>query len=137
MTLILEEAIRQRLNSRTRRTLEEPHFRRAAVLVPLFEADGEAHLVFTKRSDTVDHHKGQVSFPGGGRDTTDASLLGTALRETEEEVGLKASDVKVLGALDDTVTMSNYVVSPFVVSGEHSKDTFTLQFSLLLIWRKR
>ena len=67
MTLILEEAIRQRLNSRTRRTLEEPHFRRAAVLVPLFEADGEAHLVFTKRSDTVDHHKGQVSFPGAPR----------------------------------------------------------------------
>lgn len=125
MTLILEEAIRQRLNSRTRRTLEEPHFRRAAVLVPLFEADGEAHLVFTKRSDTVDHHKGQVSFPGGGRDTTDASLLGTALRETEEEVGLKASDVKVLGALDDTVTMSNYVVSPFVGLIPHPYD-FTI-----------
>lgn len=114
MSLSLEETIRQRLARRNRRTIEEPHLRHSAVLVPLFEADGEVRLLLTKRSDTVEHHKGQVSFPGGGRDDDDASLLETALRETEEEIGLKVSDVKPLGALDDTVTTTNFVVSPFV-----------------------
>lgn len=114
MTTGLEETIRQRLSGRSRRTVDEPHLMRAAVLVPLFEADGEPHVLFTKRSDTVEHHKGQVSLPGGVCDPGDASLLDTALRETEEEIGLKASDVLVLGALDDYVTRTNFVVSPFV-----------------------
>jgi 8-oxo-dGTP pyrophosphatase MutT (NUDIX family) len=114
MSPSLEETIRQRLARRKRSTIEEPHLRHSAVLVPLFEADGEARLVFTKRSDTVEHHKGQVSFPGGGRDDDDASLLETALRETEEEIGLRASDVRPLGALDDKVTTTNFVVTPFV-----------------------
>ncbi|MFQ6673045.1 MAG: CoA pyrophosphatase [Candidatus Tectimicrobiota bacterium] len=114
MPLNLEATIRQCLTRRARRTTEHSTLRNAAVLVPLFEAAGEARLLFTKRSDTVEHHKGQVSFPGGGRDPQDASLLETALRETEEEIGLKASDVTVLGALDDFVTSTNFVVSPFV-----------------------
>lgn len=125
MTLSLEETIRQRLARRRRRTIEEPHLRHSAVLLPLFEADGEAHLVFTKRSDTVEHHRGQVSFPGGGRDVEDASLLETALRETEEEIGLRASDVTPLGALDDNVTTTNFIVSPFVGLIPHPYD-FTI-----------
>ena len=110
----MEETIRRRLSGRPRRVINEPRLRHAAVLVPLFEADGEARVLFTKRSDTVEHHKGQVSFPGGGRDPGDASLLETALRETEEEIGLEASGVRVLGALDDYVTSTNFAVSPFV-----------------------
>jgi 8-oxo-dGTP pyrophosphatase MutT (NUDIX family) len=110
----LEETIRRCLTLRPRRIINEPNYRRAAVLVPLFESDGEVHVLFTKRSDTVEHHKGQVSFPGGGHDPDDADLLETALRETQEEIGLQASDVRVLGALDDYVTISDFVVSPYV-----------------------
>lgn len=110
----LEETIRRCLTIRPRRIINEPNFRRAAVLVPLLESDGEVHVLFTKRSDTVEHHKGQVSFPGGGHDPDDADLLETALRETQEEIGLQASDVRVLGALDDYVTISDFVVSPYV-----------------------
>jgi 8-oxo-dGTP pyrophosphatase MutT (NUDIX family) len=112
------------------------------VLVPIFEADGQVHVLFTKRSDTVEHHKGQVSFPGGGKDPEDADLLVTALRETEEEIGLNASDVHVLGALDDYVTISRFIVSPYVgliphpyeftVSDFEIDELFTVPVSTLL-----
>lgn len=110
----LEDTIRRCLAQRPRRVIKDPAFRRAAVLVPLFETDGEVHVLFTKRSDSVEHHKGQVSFPGGGQDPEDRDLMVTALRETEEEIGLKGTEVKVLGRLDDYVTISKYMVSPFV-----------------------
>ncbi len=60
-------------------------------------------------------HKGQVCFPGGKQEPTDSDLLQTALRETEEEIDLKAGDVEILGELDDIPTITtNYVISPFV-----------------------
>lgn len=114
MDSLLEDNIRRCLAQRPRRVIKDTNFRRAAVLVPLFETDGEVHILFTKRSDSVEHHKGQVSFPGGGQDPEDRDLLVTALRETEEEIGLDASEVRVLGRLDDYITISNYMVSPFV-----------------------
>jgi len=68
----------------------------------------------------VEFHKGQICFPGGTYQPGDTSLLQTALRETEEEIGLKAEDVKILGELDDTITVtSGYVISPFVVFIPH------------------
>ncbi|MBI3326935.1 MAG: CoA pyrophosphatase [Nitrospinae bacterium] len=89
--------------------------RQAAVLLPLFkDADGY-HLLFTKRTDTVRHHKGQISFPGGSFDRRDGNLLQTALRESYEEVGIRPEDVRVLGRLDDSPTVStNFMISPFV-----------------------
>jgi len=87
----------------------------AAVLIPIFCKDGEYHILFIKRSDQVQHHKGQISFPGGARSETDASLLETALRESWEEIGLEVKDVEVLGELDDTpTTTSSFNVSSFV-----------------------
>ena len=87
----------------------------AAVLIPLFYNEGQYHVLFTQRSDEVNFHKGQVCFPGGGPEARDSSLLQTALREAEEEIGLKREDVEVLGELDDSVTVtSGYVISPFV-----------------------
>lgn len=87
----------------------------SAVLVPIFCKEGEYHLLFTRRTEKVKYHKGQISFPGGARHKSDRTILDTALRETAEEIGLKEDAVEVVGKLDDVVTAtSNYLVSPFV-----------------------
>ena len=89
--------------------------RQAAVLLPLFKDTTDYHLVFTKRTETVKHHKGQVSFPGGAFEPADMTLLTTALRESFEEVGLCPEHVTILGRLDDLATFStNFTISPFV-----------------------
>lgn len=108
------EQIRRTLTTRERRVIDPPRLRPAAVLVPLFEADGDLHVLLTLRTETVGHHKGQVSFPGGGRHDDDHDLLATALRESHEEIGLPASQVEVLGALDDVPTISSFQVTPWV-----------------------
>ena len=87
---------------------------RAAVLIALYEQEGTPHVLLTVRTDTVEHHKGQISFPGGAQDPEDPDLVATALRESEEEIGLQRGDVEVWGRLDDIVTISNFVVSPYV-----------------------
>lgn len=111
----LEALIHRRLTSRDRRVLEEPRWRRAAVLVPLYDTDEGPFVLFTRRTDTVEHHKGQISFPGGAADPADPDVLTTALRETEEELGIPPTDVKVLGTLDDVPTVvSGFVITPFV-----------------------
>jgi 8-oxo-dGTP pyrophosphatase MutT (NUDIX family) len=93
-----------------------PGSRPAAVLVPLFEADGEAEVVLTKRPDTMPTHQGEVSFPGGGmRAGVDESLLDAALREAEEEIGLPRSAVDVVAELDTLATVgSRFTITPFV-----------------------
>lgn len=86
----------------------------AAVLVPIFFKDNQAHLLFTKRTDYVEHHKGQISFPGGRRDPEDSSLKVTALRETEEEVGILGQDISIVGQTDIFLTNTHFLVTPFV-----------------------
>lgn len=87
----------------------------AAVLVPLFMDGGELHAVFTKRQEDLRRHPGEISFPGGRRDPVDADLLATALREAEEEIGLPAATVEIVGALQPTPTIATgYAVYPFV-----------------------
>jgi len=88
--------------------------REAAVLAPVLERDGEAHLLFTKRASHLGRHPGQMSFPGGGREPEDRTLTDTALREAREEVGMRAEEVDVVGRLDDTRTSSQYRIRPFV-----------------------
>jgi 8-oxo-dGTP pyrophosphatase MutT (NUDIX family) len=86
----------------------------AAVIVPVIDVD-EPTLLFTKRTETVRDHKGEISFPGGARHPEDADLLSTALRETREELGIPPDAFEVLGALPPTHTMvSGYVIAPFV-----------------------
>nr|MBC8280687.1 CoA pyrophosphatase [Chloroflexota bacterium] len=70
--------------------------------------------LLNKRSEVVEHHKGEISFPGGARDPEDRDFLDTALRETEEEMGIARSDVTVLGQLDDVVTRTNFGVRVFI-----------------------
>ena len=86
----------------------------SAVLLPIYRQQDEYYLVFTKRTEQVMTHKGQISFPGGVQEG-DETLLDTALRECAEEIGLVADKVTILGRLDDTITQtSHYVISPFV-----------------------
>jgi len=86
----------------------------AAVLVPLYLDGGALHAVFTKRRDDLRRHGGEISFPGGRQDE-DEDLRLTALRESEEEIGLDAGDVELIGALQPTPTIAtNYAVYPFV-----------------------
>jgi 8-oxo-dGTP pyrophosphatase MutT (NUDIX family) len=88
--------------------------RRAAVLMLLYERDGGIHILFQKRTETVQDHKGQVSLPGGSRDPEDESLVATALRETFEEIGVQPVDIEVFGQLDELRTSTNYRITPFV-----------------------
>jgi 8-oxo-dGTP pyrophosphatase MutT (NUDIX family) len=86
----------------------------AAVLVPLFERDGEVYLWLVRRPTSMRSHAGQVAFPGGKRDEADASLCTTALREAHEELGIAPAEVDVLGALDETRTFTGFTISPWV-----------------------
>jgi 8-oxo-dGTP pyrophosphatase MutT (NUDIX family) len=89
--------------------------RAAAVLVPLFDLDGEIGVVLTQRTEHLRRHSGQVSFPGGAWEPSDASLKDTALRESYEEIGLDPAAVDVLGMMDDVPTVgSDYMVRPYV-----------------------
>lgn len=87
----------------------------AAVLVPLFVENGELHAVFTRRREDMRRHAGEISFPGGRRDDTDPDLLATAIRESQEEIGLDPATVTPLGALQPTLTVATgYAIHPFV-----------------------
>lgn len=88
--------------------------RPAAVLIPLFVRDKALWTLFTKRTDLVEHHKGQISFPGGGAHASDANAWETAVRETEEEIGVPRQSVRILGALPKLVTVTDFEISPFV-----------------------
>jgi len=106
--------VQGRLASRVRHSEHDPNLICAAVLLPLLCKDGEWHVLVTQRTEQVEHHKGQVSFPGGACDVEDADLRSTALRETFEEIGVPPDSVEILGQLDDFPTISHFIVTPFV-----------------------
>ena len=110
----LREPLRARLESRKRHTSPLGLGRASAVLVPLFERDGETHAWLVRRASGLRDHSGQVAFPGGKRDAADDSLLTTALREAEEEIALARTSVDVLGALDDCFTITGFAITPYV-----------------------
>ena len=92
----------------------DPPLPPAGVMLILHERPSGPHIIFQKRTDSVRDHKGQISFPGGATDPEDESVLQTALRETHEEIGVDPRHIDVLGQLDDMVTISNFLVTPFV-----------------------
>src|SRR4030042_6897038 len=102
------------LSQRERMVIKQPSFCRAAVLVPLLKKGMDYRLLFTKRTEQVKHHKGEISFPGGAFDEGDSGLEKTALREAFEEIGLREDNVQILGALDDIITRTEFIVTPFV-----------------------
>jgi 8-oxo-dGTP pyrophosphatase MutT (NUDIX family) len=92
----------------------------AAVLFLVYPRRGQAHVVFTERSATISNHAGQVSLPGGSRDATDPTLEFTALRETEEELGVPAHLIRVLGTLSEVDTLGGtYRITPVVGLLDH------------------
>lgn len=88
--------------------------RPAAVLLPLVERDYGLGLILTQRAANLRHHAGQISFPGGRYEAADGDLRQTALRETEEEIGLAQHNVEIIGQLQDYPVISNYLIRPFV-----------------------
>lgn len=107
------QGFRERLERAERVAMEIPGFRRAAVLVPLLEGPDGLELLFTVRASSLSKHAGQIAFPGGGMEEGEA-LVDAALRETEEEVGLRVPPEAVLGILSDHPSPAGYVATPVV-----------------------
>lgn len=116
MPLIFAQHITTLLQQRQKDIIADWDFKPAAVLVPLFIKEGHYHLLFTKRTDHLRQHPGQISFPGGRYDEADGSLQETVLREAEEEIGLTREHIKILGELDDMLTGTQYRIRPFVAT---------------------
>ena len=92
-----------------------PDARKASVLLGLFDQNNETYLAFIRRASTLRAHSGEIAFPGGATEVTDASAIGTALREAQEEIGLDPSRVEVLGVMPPVFTVvSNFLITPVV-----------------------
>jgi len=109
----LKDQIRSTLAALETRAISAGYDREAAVLMPVFEKDCEPHFLLTLRTEEVETHKGQISFPGGMRHG-DESLEATALRETWEEIGIDAERIEILGRFHDYVSSTDYRVVPYV-----------------------
>ena len=110
---------RRVLDSRSVAVAGEHTMAPAAVLLTLYHVEDDYHVVLQKRSQQVEHHKGEISFPGGTADPGDESLLHTALREAHEEMGIVPEDVDVLGRLDDMPTITGFMISTYVGVVQH------------------
>lgn len=108
-----------RLLTFPQRTISTEGLRPAAVLVPLLVRNGEECLLFTRRTEHLPHHGGEISFPGGGYHAEDPTLAATARRETEEELGIPADRIELHGRLDDFWSIHGYHVVPFVGTIPH------------------
>ena len=139
----MKRQIEKILRRHKKKIIVDKNLKASAVLIPLFLSQGQYHILFTERSEEIDFHKGQVCFPGGTHESSDSSLLQTALREAEEEISLKAGDVEIVGELDDITTLtSNYVISPFVAfishpyslttNGREVKSVFSVPLAFLM-----
>ena len=107
-------AARQRLPPGVDESLFPEPLIPAAVLVPLVDVTGELEVLLTRRTDHLKDHPGQISFPGGRVETRDAGALGAALRETEEEIGLSADFIDVVGYLEPQPIVTGFAVTPVV-----------------------
>lgn len=108
------------LSEREPKKLADDGSQRGAVVIPIFERDNKLYVLFTKRTEELRTHKGQISFPGGKIDDEDSSLLQCALREAHEEIGIFPEKFSILGELNQTKTnSSNILLSSFVAKLEY------------------
>jgi 8-oxo-dGTP pyrophosphatase MutT (NUDIX family) len=119
------ERLRGILKPLSHRVAPPEGLRSAGVLVPLRARGNEVTVVLARRTEQVPHHKGQICFPGGSRDPGDADLLETALREAEEELGIRRDDVEILGTMDPVITVTGFCIQPFA-----AKLSATAEFRL-------
>ena len=115
---ITAEQIRKFLKGLRRSELGKPGLKKAAVLMLFYPKGDDLFILLTKRTEDVEHHKGQISFPGGSCDDEDDHIVATALRESEEEIGLPADAVEVLGIFNEYETPSGFAITPVVAYAE-------------------
>jgi 8-oxo-dGTP pyrophosphatase MutT (NUDIX family) len=154
LSKLTEQQIHQRLfdlqsnphfsNSETQaeNTFADRKIKCASVLMPLIHYENEWSLVFTRRTEQVESHKGQVSYPGGACEKGENQAEDTALREAWEELSIKREDVKILGKLKEVETISNFLVTPvvgtipwpyhFKLSHQEVSKVFTIPLSWLI-----
>jgi 8-oxo-dGTP pyrophosphatase MutT (NUDIX family) len=109
------ESIKQIMSSYSPKRLIDDGSAKGAVMVPIYEKEDKLFMIFTKRTQELSSHKGQISFPGGKIEEQDKTLFDCAVRETFEEIGIEKSSVNLLGELDQIKTFgSNVLLSPFV-----------------------
>ncbi|HKJ68058.1 MAG TPA: CoA pyrophosphatase [bacterium] len=108
------EAIRRSVRKHHPRVADDGGLIRASVLIPLVQSVENLQVLLTVRTEDVEHHKGQISFPGGAVEPADSDIYQTALREAEEELGISSADVDVIGRIDDLATPTGFVVSAVV-----------------------
>ncbi|GLS32087.1 NUDIX domain-containing protein [Mesorhizobium albiziae] len=131
-----------RLNPDLRDMIVRPNLRDAAVLIPVVDHGGDANVLLTKRTEKMRSHSGQIAFPGGAIDPTDASPEDAAVRETLEEIGLGAADIDVVGRMPDYVTGSGYRIVPvfgivrpdylLTINRDEVDDAFEVPLSFLM-----
>lgn len=114
MVLSTPAMLKQVLAERVKVDITDSDLMPAAVLIVLYAKNGSYHVLLNKRSELVEYHKGEISFPGGARDPEDQDFVDTALRETEEEMGVSRGDITILGQLDDIITRTNFGVRVYV-----------------------
>jgi 8-oxo-dGTP pyrophosphatase MutT (NUDIX family) len=110
----IQNALRRVRAHTSRNVIEREGLVPAAVLIPILSLNGETYLLLTRRTDTVETHKGHVAFPGGMVDEEDADRVATALRETREELGIGPDEITPLGALDDLATPTGFIITPII-----------------------
>ena len=114
MVLSTPAILKQVLAERVTVDITDSDLMPAAVLILLYAKNGAFHVLLNKRSELVEYHKGEISFPGGAREPEDRDFVDTALRETEEEMGVSRGDITILGQLDDIITRTNFGVRVYV-----------------------
>ena len=108
------DVIRRVLSENPKKTIDDPSLTPAGVMLILYPSNGDHRVLLNKRTDKVEHHKGEISFPGGSTDPEDDTILATALRETHEEMGIRPEDIELLGAVDDVPTSTRFLISTHV-----------------------
>lgn len=129
-------------NPELRELIVRPGLREAAVLVPVVDRKDGATVILTQRTDTLRAHAGQIAFPGGRIDATDASPEAAALRETEEEIGLSRDEIEVVGRMPDYITGSGFRIAPvfgivrpdfiLTINEDEVVDAFEVPLSFLM-----
>ncbi len=112
----LIEVIKEKLSKYPKTTLKVANLRPSAVMLIIYPKNEGYSILLNKRSEEVEHHKGEISFPGGAKDPEDNTMLDVALRETHEEMGICPKDIHVLGELSEVSTNSGFVINTFVAT---------------------